>query len=163
MYYLNSDVTAVIDQVELTQVAKDRVLLSKVKGQPPPATTKVGLTAFGGYTAELHWALVGLDIEEKVEMAKIQMIYRYGPDRMAKFTHFSLTAYGTVPPNPRSQNAATVDMRLVVQAKEKEALSWNNFAMPALEIVMQSWPAATTHPDKRQAEPKTVGNTLCFE
>ncbi|KAF2029461.1 DUF1446-domain-containing protein [Setomelanomma holmii] len=154
MYYLNCDVTAVIDKVTFTQVGKERVELSGITGQPPPRTTKVGITAFGGYTAELHWALIGLDIPKKIKMAGIQMKHRTGPERMAKFLQWTLTNYGSVPSNPRNYNSATIDLRLVAQAKEKEDLSWDNFAKPALEIVMQSWPAATTTPDKRQAEPQ---------
>ncbi|PVH96035.1 DUF1446-domain-containing protein [Periconia macrospinosa] len=153
-YYLNSNVTAVIDQASLVQVGKDRVQLSGITGLPPPRTTKVGVTAFGGYTAELHWALIGLDIAEKVKMAEIQMKHRYGKERFSKFSEWTLTSYGSVPVNPRNYNAATIDMRLVAQAKNKEDLSWENFARPALDIVMQSWPAATTTPDKRQAVPQ---------
>ncbi|KAH3956154.1 hypothetical protein HBH51_251300 [Parastagonospora nodorum] len=153
-YYLNSDVTAEIDKVVFTQIGKESVRLSGITGQPPPHTTKVGITAFGGYTAELHWALIGLDIPEKVRMAEIQMKHRYGADRLQKFLQWTLTSYGSVPSDPKNYNSATIDLRLVAQAKEKDDLSWENFAKPALEIVMQSWPAATTTPDKRQAEPQ---------
>ncbi|KAF2001589.1 DUF1446-domain-containing protein [Amniculicola lignicola CBS 123094] len=154
MYYLNSDVTAVIDKVKFTQLSKERVELSGVTGKPPPGTTKVGITAFGGYTAELHWSLIGLDIAEKVKMAEIQMRHRTGKEQMKKFIEWTLTSYGSVPTNPRNYNSATVDLRLVAQARDKADLSWDRFAKPALEIVMQSWPAATTTPDKRQAEPQ---------
>jgi hypothetical protein len=156
MFYLNCDVTAEIDKVKFTQVGKDRVELSGVRGRPPPCTTKVGITAFGGYTAELHWALIGLDIPEKIKMAEIQMRHRFGPERMKRFTHWSLTSYGSAPSDPRNQNSCIIDLRLVAQAREREDMSWNNFAKPALDIVMQSWPAATTTPDKRQAEPQLV-------
>jgi hypothetical protein len=160
LYYLNSDVTAVIDKVEFTQVGKERVKLSGITGQPPPRTTKVGITAFGGYTAELHWSLIGLDIPEKVKMAEIQMKHRYGPEGLKKFLQWTLTSYGSVPSDPRNYNSATIDLRLVAQAKEKADLSWESFAKPALEIVMQSWPAATTTPDKRQAEPQLVSSIM---
>lgn len=156
MFYLNCDVTAEIDKVKFTQVGKDRVELSGVKGRPPPRTTKVGITAFGGYTAELHWALIGLDIPEKIKMAELQMRHRFGQERMNRFTHWSLTSYGSSPSDPRNQNSCIIDLRLVAQAREREDMSWNNFAKPALDIVMQSWPAATTTPDKRQAEPQLV-------
>lgn len=156
MYYLNCDVTAVIDKARFTQVGKERVELSGISGQPPPRTTKVGVTAFGGYTAELHWALIAYDIPEKIKMAEIQMKHRTGTERMKKFLEWTLTSYGSVPSDPQDYNSATVDMRLVAQAKDKEDLSWDNFAKPALEIVMQSWPAATTTPDKRQAVPQLV-------
>ena len=81
---------------------------------------------------------------------------------MKRFTEWTLTHYGSVEPNPRSYNAATIDMRLVAQARNKEDLSWENFARPALEIVMQSWPAATTTPDKRQCEPQLVRRACSY-
>lgn len=155
-YYLNCDVTADIDGAHLEEIAPNRVHLSGIKGLPPPPTTKVGLTAHGGYTAELHWALVGLDIDEKVRMTEIQLRHSFGPERLARFTCFSLQHYGSVPENPRNQNEATVDLRLVVQAREEDALSVTNFARPALDFIMASFPAATFHPDKRSAKPMAV-------
>ncbi|KFA46129.1 hypothetical protein S40293_03749 [Stachybotrys chartarum IBT 40293] len=152
-YYLNCDVTAVIDRACLEEIAPNRVRLSGITGLPPPKTTKAGLTAPGGYTAEIHWALVGLDIEEKVKMTDIQLRRSFGPERLARFTCFSLQHYGSVPENPRNQNEATVDLRLVVQARDEDALSTVNFARPALDFIMASFPAATFHPDKRSTKP----------
>ncbi|KAH7303854.1 hypothetical protein B0I35DRAFT_364298 [Stachybotrys elegans] len=152
-HYLNCDVTAVIDRAQFEEIAPNRVRLSGITGLPPPKTTKAGLTAPGGYTAELHWALVGLDIEEKVKMTDIQLRQNFGPERLAKFSLFSLQHYGSVPANPRNQNEATVDLRLVVQARDKDSLSAANFARPALDFIMASFPAATFHPDKRSTKP----------
>ncbi|KAF2495864.1 DUF1446-domain-containing protein, partial [Lophium mytilinum] len=152
-YYLNGDVTAVIDKAKFTEIGKNRVRLSGITGLPPPSTTKCGLTAFGGYKAEIHWALVGLDIEEKVKMLDIQMKHSYGKERLSKFTTFDLTVYGSVAKNPKNQNAATVDLRLVVESKDPKALSVENFMRPAFDIIMQSFPAATYHPDRRTASP----------
>ncbi|KAI1866730.1 uncharacterized protein JN550_007583 [Neoarthrinium moseri] len=152
-WYLNSDVTAVIDAAHFEEIGKNRVRLSGITGRPPPRTTKVGLTAFGGYKAEVHWALIGLDIEEKVKMLEIQMKASFGVERLKKFTTFNLTTYGSVPANPTNMNAATVDLRLMVQAHNEEDLSDENFARPAFDIIMASFPAATFHPDKRTATP----------
>ncbi|KAF2808486.1 DUF1446-domain-containing protein [Mytilinidion resinicola] len=152
-YYLNSDVTAVIDKAKFTEIGKNCVCLSGITGLPPPSTTKCGLTAFGGYKAEIHWALVGLDIEEKVKMLDIQMKHSYGKEWLSKFTTFDLTVYGSVERNPKNQNAATVDLRLVVESKDTKALSVETFIRPAFDIIMQSFPAATYHPDRRTASP----------
>lgn len=156
MYYLNCDVTAVIDKASFTQLSKDRVRLSGITGLPPPSTTKVGITAFGGYKAEVHWALIGLDIQEKRDMFERQLKHSFGKERLAKFTTFELVTYGSVPEDPKSQNAATVDLRLVAQAKDQDTLSVRNFVRPAFDIIMQSWPAATFHPDMRTATPLAV-------
>jgi hypothetical protein len=155
-WYLNSDVTAVIDKAKFEEIGKDRVRLSGITGRPPPKTTKVGLTAFGGYKAEVHWAMIGLDITEKIKMLEIQMKASFGEERLKKFTTFDLNIYGSVPENPTNMNAATVDLRLMVQAKNKEDLSPANFTRPAFDIIMASFPAATFHPDRRTAAPMAV-------
>jgi hypothetical protein len=160
LYYLNCDVTAVIDQVSLTQIGKDRVRLSGVTGQPPPATTKCGLTAFGGYQAEIHWAMVGLDIEEKVKLLEAQLRHSFGKARLAKLSLWDVSVYGSAPENPRNQNACTVDLRLIAQSKRAEDLSELNFMRPALDMNMHTYPAATFHTDLRTAVPKPVGDVL---
>ena len=70
--YYNSDVTAVLDDLWFEQIGTDRVALRGVKADLPPATTKVGLTAKGGYQAEVHWFLTGLDIQDKARMMEAQ-------------------------------------------------------------------------------------------
>ncbi|OCT44053.1 DUF1446 domain protein [Cladophialophora carrionii] len=153
-YYLNCDVTAVIDQAVLTEEATNRVRLSGISGRPPPATTKMGVTAFGGYQAEIHWAMVGLDIDERVKLLETQVRHSFGEERLSKLSNWHITAYGTAPENPRSQNAATVDVRLFAQARNEEDLSEWNFARPALDVNMHTYPAATFHTDLRTAAPK---------
>lgn len=64
--YYNSDVTADIQDIRFEQVGKDEVRMTGVKGLLPPPTTKVGITAHGGYQAEFHYLVCGLDIKEKV-------------------------------------------------------------------------------------------------
>lgn len=50
--YLNSDVTAVLDNVQVKQVAKDRVKFSGIKGRPPPPTTKLAVFYKGGFESQ---------------------------------------------------------------------------------------------------------------
>lgn len=40
--YLNSDVKAILDDVQIKEESKDRVRFSGIKGRPPPPTTKLG-------------------------------------------------------------------------------------------------------------------------
>lgn len=64
--YYNSDVTANIEGIKFEQVGKNQVRMTGVKGVAPPSTTKVGITAQGGYQAEFHYLFVGLDVQKKV-------------------------------------------------------------------------------------------------
>jgi hypothetical protein len=65
--YFNSDVVANLANVKLEQTGEDRVHVSSIVGLPPPLTTRCGVTAHGGFQAEWHFYLVGLDIEEKCQ------------------------------------------------------------------------------------------------
>lgn len=143
MYYLNSDVTAVIDRAAFVSIGTDRVRMSGVTGLPPPPTTKVGLTAYGGWKMDLNWALVGLDLEEKKKMYEIQLRHSLGKERLAKLSLLDLTIYGSVAENPRTQNAATVDLRLVLQAKDYSSISPEELTAPLFNFIMQTFPAAT--------------------
>lgn len=117
----------------------------------PPPTTKVGITAKGGFQAEAHYFLCGLDIEEKAEMLEAQV--RYALDE-SKFHCLKFRTNGRSPENPSSQDAATVDLRIFAQSKEESNLSHANFFRPVTDAIMQSYPGATFAVDARQALPK---------
>jgi hypothetical protein len=63
--YLNPDVTTRFDSLALEQVGPDRVAITGVRGEAPPATSKVCINLLGGVKASLTFPLVGLDIEQK--------------------------------------------------------------------------------------------------
>lgn len=142
-YYLNSDVTAVIDKVAFKNVGPNQVQMSGITGMPPPRTTKAGVTAHGGWRVDLNRALVGLDLEEKKKMYEVQLRHSLGEERLSKLSVLDLTIYGSVAENPRSQNAATVDLRLVLQAKEFSSVSPEELTAPLFDFIMETFPAAT--------------------
>lgn len=69
-YCYNLDVTANLEGVKLVQEEQNRVRVSGIVGSPPPSTTKVGITAKGGWQSEFHFFLTSLDIKEKTEMVE---------------------------------------------------------------------------------------------
>jgi hypothetical protein len=142
-YYFNSDVTAVIEDAHFQETEPNRVRMTGIVGLPPPPTTKAGVTAHGGWKMDLNWALVGLDIEEKKKMYEVQLRHSLGEKRLSKLSVLDLTVYGSVAENPRSQNAATVDLRLMLQASDYASISPEELTGPLFDFVMQSFPAAT--------------------
>ena len=142
-YYYNSDSTAVIDGAIFQELEPDRVRLTGITGLPPPPTTKAGVTAHGGWKLDLNWALVGLDVEEKKKMYEVQLRHSLGKARLSKISVLDLTIYGSVAENPRSQNAATVDLRLVLQAPDYASICPEELTAPLFDFIMQSFPAAT--------------------
>lgn len=71
--YLGPDVIARFDTIELTQQAPDRVLISDVRGSPPPTTLKVALTTIGGFRNTVGVMLTGLDQDAKAALVERQL------------------------------------------------------------------------------------------
>jgi hypothetical protein len=154
-WYFNSDVTAILDDVSFEQLSSDRVALRGVKGALPPPTTKVGITAKPIHQAEMHWFMTGLDIPAKARMVEHQIRTLLAPYAHA-FTKLDFQVIGSVPDNPTNQNAATVDFRVIAQARHAADLAPQKFARPCLDPIMCAYPGATPHLDLRQAFPKEV-------
>ncbi|HUC60014.1 MAG TPA: acyclic terpene utilization AtuA family protein, partial [Streptosporangiaceae bacterium] len=68
--YLNPDVTARFDTIRLSQLGPDRVRVSGVRGEPPPASLKVSLNYAGGFRNSMVLVLEGLDPAAKAELAE---------------------------------------------------------------------------------------------
>nr|WP_202524368.1 acyclic terpene utilization AtuA family protein [Kitasatospora sp. SID7827] len=81
--YLGPDVTARLDTVTLTLQGPDRVRIDGVRGEPPPATLKVGLNRLGGYRNELVFVLTGLDTEAKAALVRRQLTRALAADPSA--------------------------------------------------------------------------------
>jgi hypothetical protein len=151
--YLNSDVTAVLPEIWFEQLSTNRVALHGVKSLPPPPTTKVGITARGGFQAEVHWFLTGLDIPEKARMLEAQLRHILAP-YSDNFSLLSFSTLGTAEPDADSQNAATVVFRVFAQTRKVENLMPQKFLRPVIDNIMQGYPGATFHLDFRLGLPK---------
>ncbi|KIX95511.1 uncharacterized protein Z520_08631 [Fonsecaea multimorphosa CBS 102226] len=150
-WYFNSDVVADLTNISMEQLGPDRVKVSGAKGLPPPPTTKVGITAIGGYQAETHFYVVGLDVEEKAAMFETQIRDVLPLD---KYHCFRVSLNGRPPNNPRSQESATCDLRVFAQARNVDDLQTSVFLQPVVDTVMQTYPGAQFSLDMRQGTPK---------
>ncbi|KAF4982855.1 hypothetical protein FZEAL_1605 [Fusarium zealandicum] len=156
--YFNSDVVADLRDIDMKQVGEDAVHVSGVKGLPPPPTTRVGVTAHGGYQAEWHFYLVGLDIEEKCRWMEEQARHAIGEELIQQFTMLKFHVHGTSPSNPVNQEIATVDFRIFAQGPRAELFDGSKpdgFARKLYETVLQSCPGVSRPNDLRQSAPKS--------
>ncbi len=112
--YLGPDVTARFDTVELTQLERDRVQVSGVKGQAPPDTLKVAMNELGGFRNSFSVALTGLDVEEKAAFAEAAFwnACPYGPDDFESITNRVIR---TDKVDPATQEEATAIWRVTVK------------------------------------------------
>lgn len=145
--YFNSDVVADLHSIQLQQISEDVVHVSGVRGRPPPPTTRVGVTAHGGYQAEWHFYLVGLDIEEKCRWMEEQARHAIGEDIIKEFSMLKFHVHGTSPEDPSNQEIATVDFRIFAQGPRAELFDGtkpDGFARKLYETVLQSCPVGGT-------------------
>ncbi|KAJ5772535.1 hypothetical protein N7520_003064 [Penicillium odoratum] len=154
-WYYNSDVTAIIDGIHFEQRGINRVAVRGVRSGPPPPTTKVGITARGGFQAEVWWFLTGLDIEDKARMLETQIRRLLAPSAN-RFTSLKFDLLGSNLPDASTQNRATVPLRIVAQARDADALGPKNFIKLVSDNIMQGYPGATFHLDMRQGFPRPV-------
>ncbi|KAB5554914.1 hypothetical protein GE09DRAFT_143575 [Coniochaeta sp. 2T2.1] len=155
--YFNSDVVADLHNISLKEPGEDRVHVSGIKGLPPPPTTRCGVTADGGYQAEWHFYLVGLDIEEKCQWMEEQARYAIGEELISQFSMLKFHVHGTSPANPRNQEIATVDFRIFAQARDAALFDPSlpdGFARKLYETVLQSCPGVSRPNDLRQSTAK---------
>ncbi|KAF2646387.1 DUF1446-domain-containing protein [Massarina eburnea CBS 473.64] len=158
--YYNSDVTARFDGIKLTNEGPNRVRVTGVVGLPPPPTTKIGITARGGWQAEVHFFLTGLDIKEKVELVKQQTLESMG-DYQKEFQTLTFNVTGSVPTNPKNQASATVDLRIFAQSRNPDLMSAGahkgvapdtpSFGKWCIENCLQGYPGGTPAMDLRQS------------
>ncbi|OJK04704.1 hypothetical protein ASPACDRAFT_49109 [Aspergillus aculeatus ATCC 16872] len=153
--YLNSDVTALLGDISFEQRGTNRVALRGVRSAPPPPTTKVGISARGGFQAEAVYFLVGLDIAAKARMLEAQIRHVLAPYSDA-FTALTFSTLGSAPDDPRTQDSATVTFRIVAQARTAAALAPPRFLRPITDNIMQGYPGATWHLDTRQGFPRPI-------
>lgn len=149
--YYNSDVVAIVDEIKMEQAGPNSVYVHNVGFEKPPPTTKVGITAKGGYQAEVHYYMTGLDIEEKAKMLEEQLRYCLDTKSFSKLT---FTTTGSCATNPESQDAATVNFRIFAQSRSLEAISPPRFLKPCLNMVMSAYPGATFGMEQRHGFPK---------
>jgi hypothetical protein len=152
--YLNSDVTAILDHVQIKQEGKDRVRFSGIKGRPPPPTTKLAVFFKGGYESQNLANFAGYSTRRKHKLYETQIRKRLEEQGLTKqFDILEFQMIGDPRPDPRRMFESTTYSRIFAQAKKPEPLS-------ALKLILaddtQQKPSGLHWAqDMRTADPKT--------
>lgn len=150
-HYLNPDVSARFDTVEIDQVGKDRVRLSGIRGESPPATLKVGINYLGGFRNSMTLVLTGADTAEKADIA-IRTICGIGlaeakvlsPEELGQRSRLGVRemAVSYIPPasdDPRDVSAAQGRLTITVKDSDPKKVG-KAFTRPAVESALASYP-----------------------
>ncbi|MFI1996675.1 acyclic terpene utilization AtuA family protein [Actinoplanes sp. NPDC020271] len=141
--YLNPDVIARLDTVQLVQEDKDEVKLFAVRGEHPPATTKVGVNRVAGFRNAMTFVLTGLDIEQKATWVRAQLEAAL-PTRPAELTWDLIRADRA---DPATQSEASALLRCHAKDPDPQVVG-RAFSNAAVELALASYPGfyATTPP-----------------
>ncbi|MFI2333431.1 acyclic terpene utilization AtuA family protein [Nocardia rhamnosiphila] len=137
--YLNPDVTVHLDDVRLTADGPDRVRVDRVTGSPPPPTTKVAIFGQIGYQQVNTVYVTAPGIPAKVELLRRQL-ERVTPEGV----RLRLTTLGTAADDPETQWDATVAVRILATAADREALTRLGLARLLGSLYLQSYPGYFT-------------------
>jgi hypothetical protein len=131
--YLNPDVTARFDTIALAQSGADRVRVSGVRGEPPPADLKVALNYAGGYRNSMILAIEGLDVAAKAELAQAAIWARVEGGRQA----FEVADVDLVGPDPATTGPALLRISVLDGDRAKVGRA---FSAAVVETGLASYP-----------------------
>jgi len=136
--YLGPDVTTRFDTIELEQVARDRVRIHGVQGEPPPPTLKVCLNRAGGFRNDLNVCLVGLDIEAKTKLVEDAFweACPFGPDDFAQVT---TRLVRTDKPDPETNEQGVAMLRISVKDPDPKKVG-RAFSNAMMELALATIP-----------------------
>ena len=134
--YLNPNVVAHFDTIQLAQDGPDRVALTGTRGSPPPGTAKVAINMLGGYRNTTTMVLTGLDIEQKAEHAVSLLTAVLGGTE--QFDEFDVRLLRFDHPDAPSNSEATAHLRVTVKDQE-EAKVGRAFSNAATELALAGY------------------------
>lgn len=135
--YLNPDVIARLDTVRLIDLGDDCVEIRGVKGESPPATTKVATTLLEGFHNSVTFVLPGLDIEAKAALAEEALWHRVGGRE--QFDDVTVQLLRTDHENPRSHEASFAYLKVTVADRDADKVG-RAFSNAAIEMALASYP-----------------------
>ena len=131
--YLNPDVVAHFDTIQLDQVGPDRVALTGTRGSPPPDNLKVALNMLGGYRNTTTMVLTGLDIEQKAEHAVTLLTGLLGGT--GQFDEFDVRLLRFDQPDAPTNEQATAHLRVTVKDQDERKVG-RAFSNAAMELAL---------------------------
>ncbi|KAJ5739870.1 DUF1446 domain-containing protein [Penicillium manginii] len=120
--YLNSDVSAHIANVNVEEAGKDRVLISGIRGSPPPPTTKCAIFYQGGYEAQLLLNATGYGTSKKWDLLEKQLRHFIPADIMKDLETLEFQRAGVPAQNPQSQLNSTTYLRVLSTSRSQSAV-----------------------------------------
>lgn len=135
--YLNPDVIAHFDSLNIEQVGDDRVRVSGVRGSNPPPTHKVCINTEAGYKTGAEILLTGLDIEAKAEIFLDTFFDSLGGRE--QFDKVETQLIRTDNPQAVQNEEAQASLRIHVHSKDPNKVG-RLFSAKMIELALANYP-----------------------
>lgn len=135
--YLNPDVIAHFDTLNIKQSAKDRVYVSGCRGSSPPATHKVCINTLGGFRTTFELLITGLDIEVKAKVFTDTFFRKVGGEE--QFDKVSVQLIRSDKENPSTNEEAFARLRVTVKSRE-QSLVGRAYVAKIIEMALANIP-----------------------
>ncbi|HLN76248.1 MAG TPA: acyclic terpene utilization AtuA family protein [Nocardioidaceae bacterium] len=150
--YLGPDVSAHLDTIELAEEGDDRVRVSGVRGEAPPAQLKVCVNELGGFRNTVEFVLVGLDIDAKADWVRMQMEAALSKNPPGSV---EWTLARTDRDDASTEEAASCRLRCSVKDGDANVVG-KHFTAAAVELGLASYPGFTLTAPPAPASPYGV-------
>ena len=151
--YLNPDVIAHFDTLNIEEVSKDRVYVSGCRGSSPTSTHKVCINLAGGYRNGMEFVLTGIDIEEKAQIITDALFNSVGGKE--QFDEVSILLDRTDKKDPNSNEEAMASLRISVKSKDPDLVG-RMFTAKMIELALANYPGFFTGGGVRPGGPVLV-------
>lgn len=135
--YINPDVVARFDTIELSDDGPDRVRISGVRGEPAPDHTKVCINYMGGLRNSMTFILTGLDIEAKADLSKRTLLKMLGGAEQFDSLDFDLIRSDK--PDAPTNAEASAQLRVTAKGQDPAKVG-RAFSNAVVEMVLSSFP-----------------------
>ncbi|NMO92444.1 DUF1446 domain-containing protein [Actinomycetospora sp. TBRC 11914] len=141
--YLNPDVTVDLSDVVVTAVGPDRVALTGVRGSPPSPTTKLAITAPGGFESSVSFYATGLDLEAKADLLRTHVERVTAP---LELSLLRVDRIGTPVEDPPDQWAAAQQILVTAQSTDRAQVGAERFVAPLTGLFLPGYPGLYVNP-----------------
>jgi len=138
--YVNPDVIAHFDSLQIEQAGTDRVRVSGVRGSNPPPTHKVCINMSGGYKNSTEMLLTGLDIEAKADILTDALFDSLGGRK--SFDAVETQLIRTDHLNPDTNEEAQASLRIHVRSDDPQKVG-RLFSAKVVELALSNYPGFT--------------------
>ena len=138
--YLNPDVIAHFDSLQIEQAGDDRVRISGVRGSNPPPTHKVCINTASGFKNGTEIILTGLDIEEKAEIFTDALFASLGG--RDQFEDVEIQLIRTDHEDAMQNEEAQASLRINVKSRDPKKVG-RLFSAKMVELALANYPGFT--------------------